>query len=207
MRISRILAPITSLGPGRRVGLWVQGCDLACPGCASTDTWDASAGHEVDTDVVAQQLVDRIKTHRLTGLTVSGGEPFQQPDDLADVIDQVRGETSDLDVLVFTGYQPPIARKIGPRLWNAADALAAGRYDRTLPAGGSLLASSNQRLVVRTELGRARHNEDHDCAQLQVAADSGDLYVVGLPRAGDLDRLASQLQRRGIDVGGVSWQP
>ena len=31
--------PVTTLGPGRRIGLWLQGCTLACPGCVSRDTW------------------------------------------------------------------------------------------------------------------------------------------------------------------------
>lgn len=48
VRVARIMAPITVLGPGSRVGLWVQGCALACPGCASRDTWDPGGGHAVD---------------------------------------------------------------------------------------------------------------------------------------------------------------
>jgi anaerobic ribonucleoside-triphosphate reductase activating protein len=34
--------PVTTLGPGRRIGLWLQGCGLGCPGCLSQDTWAVS---------------------------------------------------------------------------------------------------------------------------------------------------------------------
>ncbi|HSV19446.1 MAG TPA: 4Fe-4S cluster-binding domain-containing protein, partial [Casimicrobiaceae bacterium] len=33
--------PVTVLGPGKRIGLWLQGCSIHCPGCVSQDTWSA----------------------------------------------------------------------------------------------------------------------------------------------------------------------
>ena len=44
LRIGRMMAPVQSLGPGRRLVLWLQGCTLACPGCVSPDLWDAEGG-------------------------------------------------------------------------------------------------------------------------------------------------------------------
>ena len=37
MRIGRILYPIKALGPGTRIGIWVQGCPRECPGCANPE--------------------------------------------------------------------------------------------------------------------------------------------------------------------------
>ena len=76
-RISRLHYPVTALGPGRRLGVWVQGCPLACPGCIARDTWDPAGGHEVavaDLTAVWQAAVD----DGADGLTVSGGEPLEQ---------------------------------------------------------------------------------------------------------------------------------
>ena len=39
MRLSRLHHPVTTLGPGRRAGIWFQGCTIRCPGCMSVDTW------------------------------------------------------------------------------------------------------------------------------------------------------------------------
>ncbi len=35
--------PVTVLGPGRRIGIWLQGCSIGCAGCISQDTWEADA--------------------------------------------------------------------------------------------------------------------------------------------------------------------
>ncbi|WP_461325238.1 4Fe-4S cluster-binding domain-containing protein [Bradyrhizobium diazoefficiens] len=42
--VSRIHFPVTTLGPGRRLGIWFQGCSIRCPGCISMDTWMEGAG-------------------------------------------------------------------------------------------------------------------------------------------------------------------
>ena len=37
--ISRLHFPVTTLGPGHRIGIWFQGCSIRCEGCLSMDTW------------------------------------------------------------------------------------------------------------------------------------------------------------------------
>src|SRR5215218_593389 len=73
--------PVTVLGPGRRIGLWMQGCSIHCPGCVSQDTWPADPATAITVDA----LVDWCRTttgSALDGVTISGGEPFDQPDAL-----------------------------------------------------------------------------------------------------------------------------
>ena len=41
--LNRVHFPVTALGPGRRVGIWLQGCSIRCPGCMSLDTWAPAA--------------------------------------------------------------------------------------------------------------------------------------------------------------------
>lgn len=204
MRISRIAAPVTVLGPGRRAAVWVQGCDLACPGCASRDTWAATGGVELSPSDVAERVVALVEEHRLTGLTLSGGEPFQQGADLAIVVRGVRRACPDLDVLAFSGYSAPAAARRAPDLYGLLDVLVAGRYDRTRPADGPLLASANQEVVVLTPRGAERLPDA--VGGLQVAADGSDLFVVGLPGPGDLDRLTRALEARGVALSGASWR-
>src|SRR5690242_1169542 len=97
--VSRLHFPVTALGPGQRVGLWLQGCSIRCPGCISVDTWDHGTGL-----VPIEQLLDRISrlAVRADGFTVSGGEPFDQPSALAAVLRSWR-VFSDRSTLVFTG--------------------------------------------------------------------------------------------------------
>jgi anaerobic ribonucleoside-triphosphate reductase activating protein len=53
--LNRVHFPVTALGPGRRIGIWLQGCLIRCPGCMSLDTW-APAG----TRIAVAGLLDRI---------------------------------------------------------------------------------------------------------------------------------------------------
>ena len=44
--------PVTVLGPGRRIGLWLQGCNIGCKGCLSRDTWAREPGKDMAVDAL-----------------------------------------------------------------------------------------------------------------------------------------------------------
>ena len=109
--VSRVHYPVTALGPGRRLGVWFQGCPLGCPGCVARDTWDFDGGRAVTvaelTGLWADALADGAQ-----GLTVSGGEPLAQAAQLAEFLaaaDRLRQAAAPgprADFLVYTGYEP-----------------------------------------------------------------------------------------------------
>ncbi|MFT4187313.1 MAG: 4Fe-4S single cluster domain-containing protein [Aeromicrobium sp.] len=208
LSVHRLAAPITSLGPGRRAGLWVQGCSIGCAGCASTDTWDGADGQRLPVSTLARQVADLLDGEALDGLTISGGEPFQQADALADCLDLLRaaGALADRDVLVFTGYAAPRARRLSTRLWEHADAVVAGPYRADQPGDGWLRASGNQQLLHLTPLGHERFVDPERATTVNVTVSGGSLVMAGLPAAGDLDRFRAEMSRRGIDFPEVSWQ-
>lgn len=206
MRISRVHAPVTVLGPGRRVGVWVQGCTLACPGCASRDTWDPAGGWPVAVSDLAAEIDDLARG--CDGLTVSGGEPLQQAEELAELIAQVRGRHPEWDVLLFTGLAPD--EWTGPQRAAAAlaDAVVAGRYRVDLPGTQPLRASANQQLILTGPRARERYTDlrDQD-GELQAVLDDRGLTMIGLPRVGDLPRMERALRTRGVTLSEVSWRP
>ena len=65
-------------GPGFRFGCFVQGCPHNCPGCHNPDSHDPAGGTEMSVEEVAREL---LKNPMTDGLTLSGGEPFAQPED------------------------------------------------------------------------------------------------------------------------------
>lgn len=212
LQLSRVAHPVTVLGPGRRLGLWVQGCSIHCAGCASIDTWDPAGGHHADTELLAAELADVIVEARLTGLTITGGEPTEQSDALADLVVRMRHEVDvrgaqPVDVLVFTGRTARAAAQSAPSLWAVTDAAVCGPYRADKPGIDPLIASSNQRLVTLTPLGRSRFPGEAPLAgrALQTHVADGEITLIGLPNPGDLPRLEEALRRRGITMEGRSW--
>lgn len=209
LRVSRTHFPVTALGPGTRLGVWVQGCSLACQGCMSQDTWDPRGGVEVPAaDLVAlwREAVGR----GADGLTVSGGEPLQQPDALREFLAGVHAERGDGDILVYTGYEESELDQKQRDAVEFADVLVTGRFDITRPTRLIWRGSANQRMVVRTDLGRRRYAEhlDHEPerAPIQVRADESGIWLIGTPRQGGLAGLERGLRASGLPVEGASWR-
>ncbi|WPR63626.1 4Fe-4S single cluster domain-containing protein [Glutamicibacter protophormiae] len=206
--LSRVVSGVTTLGAGRRVGIWVQGCALACTGCASIDTWDRIGGTPVSAEDLAEQVLTFMRRDRLTGITLTGGEPVDQSPGLARMLDMVARDSvgAELDILMFTGYAVQAARKRGAELFARIDTVIAGPYRQGNPSSQPLIASSNQQLVHLTERGAGRQEEYPPRKRLQLLAQDGDLTLVGLPAPGDLEEFRMKLAVRGVELGGVSWQ-
>ncbi len=99
MQIGKILFPVTTLGPGERLGIWVQGCNRFCEGCSNPElqTFDQSK------DVSPKEIFKATSNMGFEGITVSGGEPFLQAKDLKELI-QSYNEIGYDDILVYTGF-------------------------------------------------------------------------------------------------------
>jgi anaerobic ribonucleoside-triphosphate reductase activating protein len=210
LRVSRILAPVDVLGPGGRVAIWVQGCAIACPSCASVDTWDPHAGTSMPVMRAADMVIEQLEDHDLDGIAITGGEPTDQGPALTELLRLVRLHRApdQVDAVVFTGRSLAAARSVAPGLMAAADCVVSGPYQARRPAANRLIASDNQVLTFANrdiEL-RYRHWLAHEGPRLQVTADESDLYLVGLPRPGDLDEFAARLSERGVHLGAVSWR-
>jgi anaerobic ribonucleoside-triphosphate reductase activating protein len=211
LRLSRVHYPVTALGPGTRLGIWVQGCALACPGCMSRDTWDAAAGRrEPVDDLVALWQAARLRG--ATGLTISGGEPAEQADDVAELVRRIRqADPAPFDVLVFSGLDEEQFRVACPALGECADAAMLGPFDITRPTDLIWRGSGNQRLVTFTALGAERYapylHATTSSPAMQFVVDADRIWTIGIPRIGDLPALERRLRDHGVEAGGVSWRP
>ncbi len=75
----------TKDGPGIRFVLFMQGCPLRCLYCHNPDTWKINdAKYNLTADEVFYEI-EKVKTFVKGGITVSGGEPFLQPDFLLEL--------------------------------------------------------------------------------------------------------------------------
>jgi anaerobic ribonucleoside-triphosphate reductase activating protein len=200
--ISRLHFPVTTLGPGRRIGIWFQGCSIRCTGCVSMDTWAPGKGR-----TSVDRLADAIDPwlHEADGLTISGGEPFDQPEALDLLLRTLRLRPSQ-DVLVYSGY--PCERLAGlPALRSGRiDALITDPYVVDAPQTLPLRGSDNQRMHLLTDLGRQRFApymaaSDGSAHRLDVMFDAdGTVWLAGIPRPGDMPRLRDILSQQGHEA-------
>jgi len=168
-----------SNGPGERAVLWVQGCSLRCKGCSNPGTHSFEPKHLLSVDAVFDRM--RSLSPDVEGMTLTGGEPFDQAGSLVSLLQRVKEETL-WSVLVFTGYELMEVLDQGPeqrKFLQYIDVLVAGRYDPSLRCRKPLRASSNQSLHFLTD----RYGEE-DCQNVPdaevVISEEGIVTLTGV---------------------------
>ena len=170
---------VTTLGPGRRYCLWVQGCRQRCPGCITPQSRDEQGGSQIPVSALAAEIA----LSGMDGLTISGGEPFLQAAALAELIDRIR-RRRDMGVIVYTGllYEQLLEQPEARSLLERTDLLIDGPYLQALDDGRSLRGSSNQRTICLTE----RYRQDLDLygregRERQIFPHGAYDNIVGIP--------------------------
>lgn len=207
--------PVTVLGPGRRIGIWLQGCSIRCAGCVSRDTWARDPGRNLP---VAQLLAwcRDVAATGCDGITLSGGEPFDQPAALAALLNGLIAWRSaaglDFDILCYSGY--PLARlqQKHARLLQKLDALIPEPFVEAAPLTQVWRGSANQPLLLLSERGRMRYAEYVDAPadalgkRIQTVVDEQRIWYIGIPARGDLAQLESACKDQGVHFKDVSWR-
>ena len=223
IRLDKAHFPVTTLGYGRRLGVWVQGCGIGCRGCVSRDTWDPRGGWDVD---VAEVLAwcDSRRAHGIDGITVTGGEPFEQPRALAGLLLALDAWRLTLerpfDLLCYSGLPLGALKQGHADILALLDVLIPEPYVAVRAGAGRAApprwrGSSNQPLVplrARARRGAVRDRGDEaqghggDAPRIQVSLEHGAVWFIGIPGPGDLDRLEERARASGVVLGDVSWR-
>ena len=124
-------------GPGMRFSVFVQGCSHHCPGCHNPESWAFDAGEEVAID----DVVERIFENKLvSGVTLSGGDPFEQPAACAEIARRVKA--AGRNVWVYTGYlYEDLLQRIAALPDGVAVAVGAGA---DAGAGADIATAANE---------------------------------------------------------------
>lgn len=99
LKIAGIIKESIVDGPGIRYVIFCQGCPHHCKGCHNQETWDFSKGKWVSIDDI---IKDINSNPLLTGITLSGGEPFAQTAELINLCKNL--DRSKLDIWIYSGY-------------------------------------------------------------------------------------------------------
>lgn len=147
IRVAGIVKESIVDGPGIRFVVFVQGCRHNCKGCHNHETHSYEGG----TLITQEEILEQIKENPLLdGVTFSGGEPFDQAKELAELGEKIKD--MGLHLITYTGY---IYEKIvisenenWLRLFHITDVLVDGPFkitERTLEK--RFRGSLNQRII------------------------------------------------------------
>lgn len=201
--LSSFSTDVYSLGPGRRLAFWVEGCFRDCSGCIAENISKRSESSRMPVSELLGMILKNASGR--TGLTISGGEPFDQAKPLVDLLTKVK-KTTELDIMVYTGYtykelqSGDLSKK---KMLSLIDILVDGPFRIDLPMTNRYSGSDNQKLYLLTPKGVRHSNYFKDssakdpCLQFSFSLKSG-LEIIGIPKRGELDLLRKRMLERGI---------
>lgn len=165
-------------GPGTRFVVWMQGCSLGCPGCFNPATHAPAEGREVAVDALVAQLAEA-RAAGVDGLSLSGGEPFQQLPAATALLQGAR--RLGLSTLAFSGYTLDELRALpgGPDAVALLDVLVDGRYVAGERLATGLRGSANQRIQLLTDRHALADVEATPVAEIRIGP-TGDVVLTGV---------------------------
>ena len=137
IRIAGIVPESFVDGEGVRFAIFMQGCLRNCPGCHNPATHDLNGGKIFDTE----EIISAMKKNPLvSGITLSGGEPFLQIPPAVELAKAAKN--FGLDVWCYTGFKFEEIPSEGEELLKNTDVLVDGVIDvkKTL---------SNKKIILR----------------------------------------------------------
>lgn len=194
-RLHAVLPRSRANGPGLRYVIWSQGCTLGCPGCFNPETHPSESPNApvvpVRLPATAQGMADVVagESRRaagagqpLDGVTLTGGEPLQQPAAVAEFCQLLRASCPGLGIVVLTGFtRGEIERDPAKvRAVVQADMVIAGRYNQRLRLASGLRGSSNKEYWAGS--ARYRSEEFSGVPEVEIViAPDGALILTGTP--------------------------
>lgn len=160
LRLAGVIRESVVDGPGWRFVVFSQGCIHHCEGCHNPQTHDPDGGYESSVERIITEVK---KDPLLRGVTLSGGDPFEQAENFSVLAREVH--KLGLDVMTYTGYtieqlMKGMEKNAGWRsLLEETDILVDGKFileKKSLEC--KFRGSVNQRILdpkKSIELGRA----------------------------------------------------
>ena len=132
-------------GPGDRFTLWTQGCSKGCVNCFNPETWN----NKNNIILSPLEIFEYIKELDIDGVTITGGDPFEQEEDLLLLLKLLDTLSLSKGVIAFSGFTYDEIRenKIREECCDYIDVLIDGRYEEENRVTDSFKGSSNQNII------------------------------------------------------------
>jgi anaerobic ribonucleoside-triphosphate reductase activating protein len=201
--VDSISCPVTNLGPGKRIVLWLEGCSLKCNGCMAVSMQKKKEYHK--RSVIELISVIKDASEGLDGITISGGEPFEQSESLFELVQLIRRETN-LNILVYSGYTIEELREFGDvtnKVLEVIDILIDGRFEQQNTNKKLWRGSDNQDFHILSRLANKYSHyanaEYHGKRELSIEMIGDYIFkVIGVPERGFLEDLEKTFKKKGF---------
>lgn len=163
LRIAGIVKESITDGRGIRYTVFTQGCPHNCAGCQNPESHSFDGGREKDINTIFREFK---KNPLLKGISFSGGEPFCQPGELAELARMVHSTGKDVTVYSGWTYEELLAMEDEnvAALLKETDVLVDGKYDEKLRnLELHFRGSENQRLI---DMNKTRETGEVQLLQL-----------------------------------------
>lgn len=148
MRYAKIKKMDIANGKGIRVSLFVQGCKFHCKGCFNKETWDFDGGKEWNKEI-EDIFIELCMQAHIQAVSILGGEPLQQDDDLLHLLKRIKREVKK-PISLWTGYkfeEIPVEKK---EWLNYIDEITDGQFVEELKnLKLDFRGSSNQKRYIK----------------------------------------------------------
>ncbi|WP_138159248.1 anaerobic ribonucleoside-triphosphate reductase activating protein [Peptoniphilus catoniae] len=148
MRYGQIREYDIANGVGIRTSIFVIGCTHKCPECFNEEYQDFSAG-DIWTDRETEKVIKYLNEDQVEGLTILGGEPFQNTKDLIDIVKEIK-KHSNKSIWIYSGYtyEQLIKDPLKKELLGLCNVLVDGLFIKNLKnLKLKFRGSSNQRII------------------------------------------------------------
>lgn len=136
-------------GSGIRTSIFVTGCTHKCFNCFNEEYQNPKAGKPW-TDKETEEVLTYVSDPNVSGLTLLGGEPFQNVDGLLPVVKKVRETVPEKDIWAYSGYtwDEILACPSKRQLLEQCDILVDGKFvDALRDPSLRFRGSKNQRII------------------------------------------------------------
>lgn len=173
-----------SEGPGKRMAIWVQGCERRCPGCCNINMQEIRRNIVVDTHDIIKLVEKMVNEHDIEGVSFIGGEPILQSEGLADIAEWC--QQKELTVLVFTGYLYKellnMNNKYVNRLLSNTDLLIDGPFlEEKYDEEREWVGSTNQKVWFLSEKYKAGIEYGKKERSMEILISEKNILVNGWP--------------------------
>lgn len=179
------------------------------------DTWSKDTSKRVAIDDLLAWC-KQVATAGFDGVTISGGEPFDQAPALTKLLQELREwrrvQNLDFDILCYSGYPLKTLQTKHASVLALLDAVIPEPFIDSQEPVSVWRGSANQTLVPLSDVGHQRFDAyvseplAETDKKMQVAVEHGKIWMIGIPARGDMEKVEALCSSRGLSLQDVSWR-